>query len=93
MVNDLPPLPQASAALEKEKVTAAWNKATKAPTKDCLRLLKEAEDAEREFGYAFGLDTKDRNDPETCRNVVRSTDPQIRGWVNDYRVKVGLPII
>lgn len=56
-----------------------------------LAAVAEEERLAEAVGVAFGLDTADRNNQETCRRCVRPGDPWLRNLLAKYggEVQVG----
>lgn len=74
MVEKLPDLSRTLAALKTydKRLPQLMRVLDKAQTDAELRtMMIEIEKLEESVGAAYGLDTADRNSPETCRGVVR----------------------
>lgn len=74
MKQKLPDLSRTVAALKRydKRLPQLMRVLDKAQTDAELRtMMTEIEKLEESVGAAFGLDTSDRNNPETCRKLVR----------------------
>lgn len=77
MSKDLPDLSRTAKAIEERDrmVPLLYDKIDRGSGKYDDKYIEEIEALERAVGEAFGEDTKDRNNPQTCAEVIRAGPP------------------
>jgi hypothetical protein len=53
-----------------------------------LALLKQLEEMGEYVGYIYGLETQDRNDPETCRRYIRPGPNEVAIGMDDVSIDI-----
>lgn len=73
-MKDLPPLPKTKAAIaayDEHDAICTVDSIVDLPRGAAMKLFNELDRLGREVGVAFGEETKDRNNPQTCADCIR----------------------